>query len=237
MATTPTTPFQPPRRLRDRETGAEDYAAERLQRRALEAVEYWVNAANRIFAGRDRMPMPLPECRFDLQGTCAGQACFPGSSSSPAYMRINTDLLERYPVRIIQQTVPHEVAHLVQRRIWGACQAHGREWKSVMVAFGKKPERTHDLTVKPYNASDTPFVCGCEDRAHYLSDKHLTVIAKGGTLSCNRCGQPLVEATPDDLRPPTGTPTSDRASPDYAPISLQADPSERERLRKLGYMP
>ena len=89
--------FRRPERVRDRESGAERYDVERLQRRVLEGVQHWVNVANRVFANERNMPLPVPDCRFDLLGTCAGQACFPRRGGGPAYIRINVDLLERYP--------------------------------------------------------------------------------------------------------------------------------------------
>ena len=39
------------------------------------------------------------------------------------------------------QTMLHEVAHLVVFRAWPHANAHGREWKIVMRAFGAKPDR------------------------------------------------------------------------------------------------
>lgn len=229
--------FRRPERVRDRESGAERYDVERLQRRVLEGVQHWVNVANRVFANERNMPLPVPECRFDLLGTCAGQACFPRRGGGPAYIRINVDLLERYPVEMLMETLPHECAHVVQRHIWGDCQAHGKEWKSVMKAFGKKPTRLHDMTVKPEDASGPPYHCGCTDRAHYLTDKHQRLIDAGKDLKCSRCGQPLVPATNDASGTPVPPPDQDRPSPEYRPSYAAPSPAERERLRKLGYLP
>lgn len=231
----PTTPFRRPARERDREQGADRYDIERLKRRVLEGVEHWVAVANRAFAAHPNMPLPIPECRFDLLGKCAGQACFPAHGGA-AYIRINVDLLERYPVEMVQESLAHEMAHVVQRRIWRESSAHGREWQSVMAAFGKKPTRLHTMTVKPSNSDALPYHCGCHDRAHYLAPVHQKMIAQGRQLTCRRCEQPLVPAPADRPRSPSSAdpPT---ASYQLGGVAVNLSVEEHERLRRLGYLP
>jgi SprT protein len=44
-------------------------------------------------------------------------------------------------------TIPHEFAHIVTHLIWGCENVthHGKEWKSVMKAYGIEPKIYHDF--------------------------------------------------------------------------------------------
>lgn len=61
---------------------------------------------------------------------------------------------------VINTTVPHEIAHLITDKLFpNAKQAHGPEFKSVMVNLGLPPVRCHSMFIpskKPLNYS-----CAC----------------------------------------------------------------------------
>lgn len=83
--------------------------------------------------------MKAPTLSFDLRGTTAGQA-FPAKH----HIRLNGQLLNENTERFIEQTVGHEWAHLAAAHLHGhKIQGHGKEWKSLMVRLGLKPERCH----------------------------------------------------------------------------------------------
>lgn len=62
---------------------------------------------------------------------------------------------------VINTTVPHEIAHLITDNLFpNAKQAHGPEWKSVMIKLGLPPVRCHSMAIP----SARPFVweCNCQ---------------------------------------------------------------------------
>lgn len=62
---------------------------------------------------------------------------------------VNPNFLVEYPEEIINQTVPHEVAHLICRSMYPKASAHGKEWKSIMSdCFEKDPLRCHKMRLQ-----------------------------------------------------------------------------------------
>lgn len=135
--------------------------------------------------------LPLSGVHFDLRGKTAGMAVFPPRGKP--YIRYNPELLLHNRDNFISQTLPHEVAHLVARSLFGAkIRPHGHEWKLVMEFFGADPSRCHN-----YELADIPmrkirrftYSCGC--RQHQLSTIRHNRILKGQTYLCKRCGESL----------------------------------------------
>ena len=129
-----------------------------------------------------------PEVSFDLRGQAAGQANYPKNK-----IRFNRDLLEKYTDEFVSQTVPHEFAHLVAYSKFGRrIRPHGVEWKSVMVALGVKPVRTHSFEVIPARRLKRfPYKCNCFDLFHELSTIRHNRIQRGKLYICKKCGKAL----------------------------------------------
>lgn len=135
---------------REWEAQARERNPARVRSRLEQAVDHWTT----LSAGIPHLsnlgpPMPRPRVIFDLEGPIAGMAV---TAREPRqrprqWVRINAELLGRYPVRMIQQTVPHEMAHLVVD--WYLPRAsqdpHGPEWMGVMIWFGRPPLAHHDM--------------------------------------------------------------------------------------------
>lgn len=82
----------------------------------------------------------LPSIHWDLSGLCAGRAVWPDNR-----IRLNPILLCENAEDFIRETVPHEIAHLLNRAMNGnGVKPHGREWKAIMRAMGLKPQRCHN---------------------------------------------------------------------------------------------
>lgn len=86
-----------------------------------------------------------PTIRYDLRGQWGGWAMH-----SKWTVNFNSVLLMENTEDFINQTVPHEVAHLIDVEVHG-CQrkgykriVHGPTWKSVMALFGCDPHRCHN---------------------------------------------------------------------------------------------
>ena len=87
----------------------------------------------------------MPEIRYDIKNTHGGIAYH-----KDWMIRLNLILLIENEEHFIQQTVAHEVAHLVNRRVHRPPEGkkrlmpHGNEWKKVMGLFRLPPKRTHN---------------------------------------------------------------------------------------------
>jgi SprT protein len=162
-----------------------------LQDRATAAVAYWIARANRVATRDYGIAIPVPEVRFDLQGATAGYALFPERGAP--YLRLNRDLLERHPGEMIDQTVPHEVAHIVARRLHGwRAPAHGEEWRRVMDYFGKPAERTHSMAGQPVRkVRRFTYTCECPDFVHRITAVRHFRAERGARYACRQCGSRL----------------------------------------------
>lgn len=139
----------------------------------------------------DKFPLPSgrsyerPTVAFNLKGTTAGQAW-------RAKIKLNSELLhnsELYP-EMINQTLPHEIAHCVVIQKWGhAAQSHGYEWKTVMRAFGLIPHRTHSMPAKKARKHPRPHVYQCACRVYKLTNRMHNSILSGRRRYCRECGQ------------------------------------------------
>lgn len=98
-----------------------------------------------------------PVVRYDIKNRFGGVAITGGAEDWT--IRLNLILCYENEAHFIEQTVGHEVAHLVQRVVFGSTKmvedkktgkrevkkirSHGPEWRSVMVKFGLEAARTH----------------------------------------------------------------------------------------------
>mgnify|MGYP000996666110 CR=1 FL=1 len=130
----------------------------------------------------------LPTIVWDLRGLCAGRAQWPSNR-----IRLNPIFLTENPEAFIRQTVPHEIAHLVNRSLFGAAvKSHGPEWKNVMRGFGLEPLRCHNYVVTHSSFRKQRrhhYFCSC--RSHLISQVMHNRIRSGSVYSCRNCGVPL----------------------------------------------
>lgn len=76
----------------------------------------------------------------DLPPGVAGQCHYYANKVviSKAYLETNRE-------EVINQTVPHEVVHLYVNRYFQPKQAHGKEFRRLMVAIGCRPDTYHNM--------------------------------------------------------------------------------------------
>lgn len=137
------------------EAGAQRRSPQAVRARVEAAIDHWIEVARGIpvFQRRGRPPITRPKLLFDLKGTqIAGMALtgYKSPAQLEQWVRFHPDLMQRYPVRMIQQTVPHEIAHLVvDWYLPRGTEPHGPEWMMVMVYFGRPPRPFHDMQPLP----------------------------------------------------------------------------------------
>jgi len=160
------------------------------QAKALQLTEYWIRRAREIFEVSARR-LPVPDVRFDLRGRAAGQAVF-ARRSRQVHIRINTALLASHPQEMLDDTVPHEVAHVVIFKLYGRrAKPHGKEWKALMRAFGVEPKPCHTLPAEPTRQLRRfRYECACEEPALLTSIRHKRA-QQGTDYVCRRCGEKL----------------------------------------------
>ena len=126
---------------------------------------------------------------FDLKGRAAGKCL---TRPGYAHIRINRVLLEKDPREIIDTTIPHEVAHLVQRNLYGVKVAsHGREWRQIMTeVFKLEARRCNSMDVRVSASLDYVYRCSC--REIFLGKRQHNSILRGRGMKCLTCQTRLV---------------------------------------------
>jgi len=143
--------------------------------------------------------LKLPVYNFKQSGAVAGRAY-----SFENKMELNPDYFVSDLKDMIDQTIPHELAHLVSYQLYGlAGSGHGRYWKSVMqsmASLGVECKRCHDMDMthvktrkvnKPHK-----YVCLCHNRIHNLTNLKHNKIQRGCGYRCITCRGGLIPFNP-----------------------------------------
>jgi SprT protein len=127
----------------------------------------------------------LPSIEWNLRGACAGLA-----HARDNRIHLNPILLSENTEHFIAQTVPHEIAHLVNRALHGhRVRPHDPEWKSIMHAFGLPALRCHKYDVaNARTRMQRRYDYHCNCRSHPVSQIMHNRIRRGWTYFCRRCG-------------------------------------------------
>lgn len=168
---------------------------EALRLKARECIATYVQKANEQLGAR----MPMPTCSFDLRGKTAGKAWTARKGAGAAgqavlHVQLNSVLFQENVQGFLQDTIPHEVAHLVTRRLYGrAVASHGPEWQHVMRTLGVSPERTHSYDVSNSAVASRLYRFSCACRTFELTPRKLRS-ALQGLRACRQCKTPLTYA-------------------------------------------
>ena len=110
--------------------------------------------------------MGLPDIKYTLTGTTAGTA------RGDFELNLNAKLLEDNWELYFEDTIPHEVAHLIDFNLYGIQYnhtrrgpqriSHGSTWKNIMRQLGGNPTRTHDMDVSKTAQPKRKFIYVCE---------------------------------------------------------------------------
>ncbi len=141
-----------------------------------------------------------PSVDFSLRGRAAGQARATGNPWNKGRqpfdltLRFNLQAYELDPEQFLAETVPHEVAHLINwLRFHGRAGAHGPEWAAIMTeCFGLPASRTHTLDLLPARRVVPRHLYRCACRDHLLTAiRHRRVQLQLAQYRCRSCGAPL----------------------------------------------
>lgn len=157
-----------------------------------------VNAEQLCGGGKQ---VSFPEIKFEYRkNTMAGY--FKYNIAGDSVIFFNMYYLEEYPEYMINQTVPHEVAHYV---VWDICDKdcftrgrnnapHGRYWKYMMRFFGVEANRCHELKTPDKikkNKQTFVYTCGCS--SHELSKvRHNSIQTGKHRYICKACKSVII---------------------------------------------
>ena len=147
-----------------------------------DTVKFFLDLANEIY----KTNFNMPQVRFDLRGCTAGQARYTHNS-----VRFNNVFLIEEWKDMIENTVPHEVAHIIARRLHPhrRIKPHGCEWKAVMKVFGVNATVTHTYDVtnaRVRKIQRYEYTCSCGKTFNITSIKH-NKIRRGQKRMCRAC--------------------------------------------------
>lgn len=126
--------------------------------------------------------------RFDLKGRVGGTAGARGSSLAGTrsyHMRFNADMVQRDTVEMVDETVPHEIAHIVCFMNPKLGSNHDAGWARVCRQLGGNGSRTHDMPVV-YGKGNTYEYITTNGSTIRLSERHHAAVQRGRILSLKR---------------------------------------------------
>lgn len=137
-----------------------------------------VDHAKRLYGNKISLN---PAVRFFNRGSAGGRAHYRDMSVS-----FNEVLAKENPVEF-NNTVIHEVAHLVVKQIYPLAKPHGKEFKHVMISLGGNGKRTHsyDVSSVKQQRSYTYHVIKCGCKEHLVSKARAF---RAASLKCKKCG-------------------------------------------------
>lgn len=123
--------------------------------------------------------------QFTLRGTTAGRA-FNNSSTNERRITYNPYIAATNYQEFVYDTIPHEVAHIIQVDIDPRSQSHGELWKSIMRGMGLEANRCHSMDASNVKHNKVKrFVYSCDLGCIYnISAKRHNKIQNGAVYTC-----------------------------------------------------
>lgn len=123
----------------------------------------------------------------DLRGTRAGVI-----NTNSKVVRLNKDLIQKYPKFMVDEVLPHEVAHFISKKLYPNSRPHGDEWKMIASKLGiTNPKATHSMPVQKVKIySRIEYCCRCST---YLLTfiRHNKILNGEAEYYCKRCKKKL----------------------------------------------
>jgi SprT protein len=153
-----------------------------------EAINAKVFECLQILGNKFDKEFKFPTITYGLKGATAGMAW-----AAENRIDLNVDYLIDAWDDMLNETVPHEVAHIVQRVLWPNSAAHGKEWQYLMRQLGLRPVRCHNYEVVPARKVSRPYVYRCDCRHHNLTQLiHNRIQQENRARRCRMCRGRLV---------------------------------------------
>lgn len=158
-----------------------------LENQVIDKIDEIYDIAEKAF----NRSFPSPGIKFKKRGKVAGTANY-GSNT----LNFNIVLLRENTEQFINQTVPHECAHLIAHQVYDneyrKIKPHGREWKTVMMLLGANPKRCHNYdTSNSTIYRKTRYIYKCNCREHVIGPTRHKRAQIGTRYYCKYCKQTL----------------------------------------------
>ena len=152
-----------------------------MQTRAerLKAVEDKIEQVKALVQTRYNMDLSTLRVRYDLKGRTAGWAI--GGNT----IRLNTTAIygdEAHFKDMVEDTVPHEIAHIVCHRNPSLGRKHDAGWISVCRALGGTGKRTHDMTTIEFAHGRTYIYTSTGGKEYAVSERRHRRVQQGGSF-------------------------------------------------------
>ena len=207
----------------------------------IDKVRQCIDIGNRMYG----MQMPYFSISFNLKGRVAGWAQVKGLRGGvPVYsVRFNNDMIVRDDEDVfndmLNDTVPHEVAHCFCFANPRLGKNHDAGWRNVCIALGGTGGRTHDIDVVFGKGTTYEYTT---DRGHKvrLNERRHQYIRSGGTLNYRKglgsvtmsCAYSIVGANGRTLSQPIVKQPA--AQPDAAEMARRQAMVDELRRRELA---
>jgi len=134
-----------------------------------------------------QIPFEKLTIQFNLTGKVAGRGFF-----YKPKLRYNLQLAKENLNDFLENTVPHEIIHLYQRKIYPNCKSHGKEFYFIGKTLGYNLKRTHSYkTESARKRIKYLYTCDCGGKYWITKKMHDRVqIYKKGY--CRKCRSKLV---------------------------------------------
>lgn len=112
------------------------------------------NCLKKAFRIYDIRHVTIEDITIDtsLRGKCAGQATIRRGEYG---LRFNTEAINKYYDHMVNDTIPHEVAHLICFINPRLGKNHDKGWKRVCRSLGGDDARTHTMNLSPAKKTTT----------------------------------------------------------------------------------
>jgi predicted SprT family Zn-dependent metalloprotease len=143
------------------------------------------------------LDMSQVRVRLDLRGRSAGQAgCRRtwGGGTSDHYVRLNVDMIDSAGFdHIYNETIPHEIAHVVCYMNPSLGDNHNAGWRRVCQALGGKGARCHEQEVVFANGNTYTYITTTGHKVNMSQQRHRKIQqgvvyqVRGKGMINNRC--------------------------------------------------
>lgn len=138
------------------------------------------------------LPESPPLVNFKYTGSAAGRAYYYSH-----VVEFNVQFMARERVNMLDETVPHELAHIVAFRLHGERgRGHGPLWRAAARRLGCSAERCHSYDTTGLRGVQRRWAYACGCRVHKLTTTRHRKAIRGTRYRCRRCGAALSRVLP-----------------------------------------
>lgn len=122
---------------------------------------------------------------FTLSGRSAGMAKRRGNIYN---IEFNVEAIYKDREEMLNNTIPHEMAHIVDMFIHGGSSSHGPRWKAIAHSLGCDLQRTHSIPLtKARRTKRYQYIASCGSEVE-IGTRHHRMVQHGGKLQVKKTG-------------------------------------------------